>query len=233
MSTPSEQWVVAEVRRATERLELPPESRWIRERTSPSGALTPAIVTVAAVFLIAVIGVMLGLRQAPRLVPAAPPDTFAVAEDGAWGSVRSALSTAVVLRPTWLPAKFRATSADCPSPVVSIDTTGRSLQRYIMRYNAGPPDPNCAAITVTQYDFTASDGYRGIDDAHRSCDRAGTANARGSLVLVFICVDHGPQHYRSWTFLFWNEAGVGNEVGSNDLELGDLLRIVQSLEPVQ
>src|SRR6185503_5649006 len=118
MTTPSEQWIVSELRRATDRMPLPPESRWVRERRSTPRTSTVAVVAAAAILIVA-FGMTIGaLRVEPRLVPAAGPSAFDVAEDEAWKSARALIaSDLVLLRPTWVPSEFRGSGTSaCPLP---------------------------------------------------------------------------------------------------------------------
>ena len=70
MTTQSEQWIVSALREATDRMPLPPESRWIRERRSRPSVSMILLVGVAAMLIVAA-GMTIGaLRVEPRLVPA-------------------------------------------------------------------------------------------------------------------------------------------------------------------
>jgi len=52
MTTPSEQWIVGALRQATDRMALPPESRWIRGHHSTPHAPTIAVVGIIAIFIV-------------------------------------------------------------------------------------------------------------------------------------------------------------------------------------
>jgi hypothetical protein len=229
MTTPSEQWVVNALRQATDRLPVPPESRWIPEPRSTSRASTIAVVGAAAILIIAVIGGLSALRAAPRVVPGANTDVFAVREDAEWRLAQSMLPTGLaLLRPTWIPAEFRG-SAECPSPWATLDSLGPG---YTVRYQSDRlPNGRCAWLVFTGVSKIVS--HAGISDG---LEDTGTVNARGTTV-----------HVRSGTpqvgigspvpvyqiRLWWNESGATYEVMSNDLEIADLVRVLRSLEPMR
>ncbi len=230
MTTPSEQWIVSALRQATDRMPLPPESRWIRERRSTPRVSTIAVVGAAAIFIVAV-GITIGaLRVEPRVVPAAGPSEFAVAEDTEWRIARFALpSDLVLLRPAWVPSEFRG-SAQCPSPWALI-----SRPSYSVRYQGRVlPDGSCASLVLygqlgTQDDTDLPDGLI----------ETGTVNARGTTVHVRSRVplpNVDPPLPFPQIHLWWNESGAHYDVMSSDLELVDLVdlvRVIRSLEPVR
>lgn len=229
MTTPSEQMVVSALRRATDAMPLPPESRWIRERGSTSRVSTMVMISAIAVLVIAVVGASSGLRVEPRVVPAAPADAFAAREDAEWTLAHSVLpSDFAMLRPTWIPAAFRG-SPECPSPWATLDSLGPG---YSMRYQSYIlPNGRCAWLVLTGVSKIVS--YAGVSDG---LDDAGTVDARDTVV-----------HVRSGTplagigspvpiyqiHLWWYESGGTYEVKSNDPELADLVRVLRSLEPMR
>lgn len=232
MTTPSEQWIVSELRRATERMPLPPESRWIRERRSTSHVSTIAVVGAAAIFIVA-LGMTIGaLRVEPRLAPAAGPSAFAAREDAEWRIVRAAVpSDLVLLRPAWIPAEFRG-CADChspwaPSPLANI---GPGRNYSVSYFGRLLPNGRWASFVLwgqlgTQDDTDLPDGL--IETA--------TINARGTTVHVRSGVPRTnvdsppPPQIQLW----WNESGAHYDLISTDLELVDLVRVIRSLEPVR
>ncbi len=229
MTTPSEQWVVSQLRHATDRMPLPPESRWVRERRSGPTLSTIAAVSAAAILTIAVFGGISALRGEPRVVPATAADSFALREDAEWRLSQSMLPSGLaVLRPTWIPAAFRG-SPECPSPWATLDSLGPG---YSMRYQSYIlPNGRCAWLVLTGVSKIVS--YAGVSDG---LDDAGTVDARNTVV-----------HVRSGTpragigspvpmyqiRLWWNESGATYEVMSNDVELAELVRVVRSLEPMR
>ncbi len=235
MNNPSEQWIVSALRRATDRMELPPESRWIRERRSTSHRSSLAMVAAATILVIAVGGAISALRVEPRVVPASGVDPFVAREDAAWARVRSQLPSAfVVLRPTWIPAEFRG-SGDCLSPSGSAEAAGSGYARgaapyYSMDYKSSVlAGGMCAGFqlqgTLSVLKYPAP-----------NCVLVGTLAARGTTVGIQSCVGHGPQAPAGGTVstgLWWVENGATYEIGSRDVDLADLIRIVRSLEPVK
>lgn len=235
MTNPTEQWVVTALRQATDRMPLPPESRWIRERRSTSRVATILVVGLVAVFII-VVGMTIGaLRVEPRLVPAAGgPSAFEAREDAEWRTARAALrSDLVLLRPVWIPAEFRG-SAECPSPLVSVTPGAGYEARYQGRVL---PNGECAVL-VYGAEFPSWDHH---SDPSRPCGpldpcgpvvEIGTFNERGTTVHVGIPrtdVAPPPFQFAVW----WNESGAHHDMLANDIELDDLLRVIRSLEPVQ
>lgn len=243
MTTPSEQWIVSALRQATDRMPLPPESRWIRERRSTPRAWTIAVVGAAAIFIVAV-GVTIGaLRVEPRLAPAAGSSAFVEAEDREWRIARFAItSDLVLLRPAWIPSEYRG-SAECPSPWALIGTgatnSRTSTSGYLVEYRGRRlPDGRCALIQLYGLLGTQDD----VDVLIDGLIETGTVDARGTTVHVRSDGDlrrqpdapgSTPQIYvrRLW----WNESGAHYDVISDDvdLELVDLIRVINSLEPMR
>jgi hypothetical protein len=249
MTTPSEQWIVSALRQATDRMSLPPESRWIRERPSTSAVSTILVIGVAAILII-VVGMTIGaLRVEPRLVPAAAgrPSIFAEAEDREWRITRFAMaSDLVVLRPTWIPAEYHG-SVECPSPSALLGTgpTGSNFMRiqgratdvtntssYYVQYQGRllPDGSSCAMFELYGLLGTWGDP-KPVDGLVET-----TVDARGTTVHVRSGVPRGPspplpEYVRE---LWWNESGAFYAVISfdPDLELVDLIRVVRSLEPM-
>jgi hypothetical protein len=243
MTTPSEQWIVSAIREATDRMPLPPESRWIRERRATPGLSMILLVGVAAILIIAV-GMTIGaLRVEPRLVPAGTgvgPSKFAEAEDREWRITRYAVaSDLVVLRPSWIPAEYRG-SAECPSPWALIGTGANNSRTntsdYYVQYRGRllPDGRSCAMFELYGYLGTLNEA-RPVDGLVDT-----TVDARGTTVHVRSGVPAPdpaappppPQYVR---VLWWNESGAFYSLISYDpdLELVDLIRVVRSLEPMR
>ncbi|HEV8671011.1 MAG TPA: hypothetical protein VGS01_09795 [Candidatus Limnocylindria bacterium] len=237
MTTPSEQWIVSALRQSTDRMPLPPESRWVRERRSTPHVSTIAVVGAAAIFAIVVAGAISGLRVEPRVVPAASADAFAAREDAQWASIRYALpSDLVMLRPTWIPAAFRG-SADCPSPSASFSlvpypNSSPAANGYFVVYQSTVlSHGRCGWLLINAQLGVVS--YAGREDGLVD---SGTVDARGAAIHVRIGTPPAdPRNPQPPDIidLWWNESGATYEVISNDLELADLVRIVRSLEPAQ
>ena len=229
MTTPSEQWIVRELRQATDRLPVPPESRWVRERRSTRRGSTIALIGAAAILMIAVIGGLSALRAEPRVVPGANADGFAVREDAEWRLAQSMLPPGLaVLRPTWIPAEFRG-SAECPSPWTSLDSLGPG---YIVRYQSDRlPNGRCAWLIVTGVSKIVSHAglSDGLDDTGTVAARGTTVHVRSGTPVVGIGSPVPVHQIRLW----WNESGATYEVMSNVLEIPDLVRVLRSLEPMR
>ena len=242
MTTPSEQWIVSSLRQATDRLPLPPESRWIREPRSTQRMSTIAMVGAAAILIVAV-GVTIGaLRVEPRLSPAAGPDAFAVAEDREWRITRFAVSPELaVLRPAWIPSGYRG-STECPSPWALIGPGATSLRStssaYSVEYRGRVGlDGRCASLQFYGQLGTQDD----TDHLPGGLLETGTITARGTIVHVATGVPRTndgslpPVPLPHMHILWWNESGAHYDVISfdSDLELVDLVRVLDSLEPMR
>jgi hypothetical protein len=220
---------VSELRQAIDKMPLPPESHWLRERRATTGMSTIAMVSAVALLIVAVVGGISALRVAPRVVPGSSADAFVLREDAEWGLAQSVLPSGfAVLRPTWVPAEFRG-SADCPSPWASFETLTPS---YFVRYQGDIlPNGRCAVLVITGVSKVMS--YAGLPDG---LDDTGTVDARGTVVYVRSGTPRTnlgsptpPHQIRLW----WNESGATYEVWSNNVEVADLVRVVRSLEPMR
>lgn len=252
MTTPSEQWIVSALRQATDRMPLPPESRWIRERRSTPRAWTIAVVG-AAIFIVAV-GVTIGaLRVEPRLAPAAGSSAFVEAEDREWRIARFVITPdLVLLRPAWIPAEYRG-SVECPSPW-ALTGTGATPSRtstsgYLVEYRGrvlpdwrppiGPLGHSDCALLQLYGQLGTRDGVAGF--LPEVMAETGTVDARGTTVHVRSGVlrmhpDAPPSLPQIFVWhLWWNESGAQYDVISydTDLELVDLIRVIRSLEPMR
>jgi len=243
MTTPSEQWIVSALRQATDRMPLPPESRWIRGRRSTARVSTIAVVGAAAIFIVAVGITVGGLYVEPRLVPAAGgPSAFEAREDAEWRIARAALPSALVLlRPAWIPAEFRG-SAECPSPLVTVGSrAGYQGAGYQARYQGRVlPNSGCAWLAYGA-ELGSGDHH---SDPSRPCGpldpcgpmvEIGTFNERGTTVYAsrFPETAVAPRPAEFQFHLWWNESGAHYDMLANEVELDDLLRVIRSLEPVQ
>jgi hypothetical protein len=206
---------------------LPPESRWVRERRSTPRTSTVAVVAAAAILIVA-FGMTIGaLRVEPRLVPAAGPSAFDVAEDEAWKSARALIaSDLVLLRPTWVPSEFRGSGTSaCPLPSAFVPGNN-----YSVAYSGLMPNGTCAYFSlwgqlVPQDDTDLPDGL--IETA--------TVSARGTTVHVRsgVRTNASPPPPFSEIDLWWNESGAHYDVLSHGVDLVDLIRVVRSLEPMR
>lgn len=233
MSTPSERMIVSALQRATDGFELPPESRWIRERRPTSRVWAFALAAAAALFIVAVGGAVAALREEARVVPASGVDTFAAREDAAWARLRSALPPEfVVLRPTWIPAEFRG-SDDCPSPSSSAEQAGGGyatgpVASYGVEYRGRMlPNGRCLKLILTAT-FRIEE-RTSVNSTSNDCPQVSTAQTRGTTARVGACVGGA-------TTISWNESGATYEIESLSpryVDFADLVRIVRGLEPVR
>jgi hypothetical protein len=229
MTTPSEQWIVGALRQATDRMALPPESRWIRGHHSTPHAPTIAVVGIIAIFIVAV-GITIGaLRVEPRAVPAAGGDAFVVREDAEWTLAKSSLpSDFVLLRPSWFPSEFHG-SADCPSPWATLDVLNTG---YVVRYQGRTlPNGRCAWLLITGTRATVN--YAELTDG---LIETNTVNARGTVIHIRSGTPRtnlGSPPALPQIYLWWRESGATYEVISNDAELVDLVRVIGGLEPMR
>jgi hypothetical protein len=239
MTTPSEQWIVGALRQATDRMPLPPESRWIRERRSTPRVSTIAVVGAAAILIVA-IGMTIGaLRIEPRLVPATGPNAFAVAEDNEWRIARFAVaSDLVLLRPAWVPSEFRG-SAECPSPRALIGLgalpSRQDPSSYSVSYQRPLPNGSCGSLVLygqlgTQDDTDLPDG---LIETTTFNARGTTVHVRSGVLRTNVASPPPLPLPLPVIQLWWNEPGAHYDVMSNDLELVDLVRVIRSLEPVR
>jgi hypothetical protein len=245
MTTPSEQWIVSALREATDRMPLPPESRWIRERRSTPSVSMILLVGVAAILIVA-IGMTIGaIRAAPRVVPAASPDAFVVAEDREWRITRFATpSDLALLRPAWIPGGYRG-SAECPSPQAIISIGGipsrpSAPSGYSVEYRRQQPDGRCASLQL--FGQLGTQDY--IQPGHPDdWIETSTFDARGTTVHVSSGV-MGPDLDASLPFqktylihLWWNESGAHYDVisisNADSIDLADLVRVIEGLEPMR
>jgi hypothetical protein len=222
VTAPSEQWIVRELRRATDVMPLPPESRWIPQRRSASQGWLITAVIAATIFLIAVLGAISALRGPPRVVPATQPEASSV-QDAEWARARAALPPdVVVLRPTWIPDAYRASAACQPS------FSSSPRPQYEVRYTSRLPDGTCAAL-----DFTAVVGVRDYTGFPDQLSDMGTIDVRSAHVGVRAGTmsEYGPAHWQRC--LWWNESAATYEVCGVDVDLVDLVGVVRALEPVR
>jgi hypothetical protein len=233
----SDEQVVIALRIAAARIAVPPESRWVRERGSVRDVWVFATLAVAVVALIAVIG---ALRGEPRLVPGSashtvpPPDTraasrpgpftFDVSDDAPWLTARAkAAPDFVVLRPTWLPRRSASASAceiDLQRP--GEDTSSEEYHVWYVDSRMFAGGPRCSLMFGGHRDT----GWGG-DLPNYSPAPLATFVARGNVVYVR---QSGPSDP---VYLGWIEHGAFYEVIAEGFELSDLIRAVNSLEPVR
>jgi len=235
MSSPFEQSIGRALQNATARIPAPPESRWVPDRHARSGA-NAAVLTIAAATLILLSGIAIMAR--PRTAPAAPGDSFPVADDAAWAQVRVTLPSALILRPTWIPDEFRRTSSgDCPSPTTLIENAnGTYAVTYLgtlFRMPPGSRNPNpqgCTRVELKTLIVKPEDSFYGV----QLVDVA-PINARGTTVRVRV----GPRVFdvngqpHQLIYMNWLEGGTSYELNTLDVNLTDLTRVLRSLESMK
>jgi hypothetical protein len=230
----SDQQVVIALRLASQKIVVPPESRWLRERRSYRAEWMMATVAIAIVALIAVLG---ALRSEPRMVPGSVPHTqsasasgaastfgpvtFDLSDDTPWLVIRAkAAPDIVVLRPTWLPRT--SDSASTCEMTLGLYGDEASSEAYHVHYVDSRPTASLRPCSLS---------LGGDRNEARRRDVAGfapvlaTFPARGTVVDV--------RQNGDTLFLGWLENGVFYEVIAEGFRLSDLVHVVNSLDPVQ
>jgi len=244
MISSSNQEVVIALRVAASRIVVPPEERWVRERRSAQRAWVIATLALALVALIAAVG---ALRGEPRTVPGsgshtAPPAespagvstaVYAVTDDAPWIRARARVAPGfVVLRPTWLP---RASDSASPCELDLLRyAEEQSTDVYHLSYNGISYNGNrCILLLGGHRDPTLS-GAPDLTAMSRhgfAADRTGaplaTFMTRGSVVYMW------PYAGPGGVLAEWIEAGAYYEVIGTGFEVSELIRVVNSLEPVK
>jgi hypothetical protein len=229
-----EQSIGRALQRATDRISLPPESRWLPERRVGQSAM-PALTVIATALLIVAAGVAVNSFRESRIV-SGQNEAFQQADNAAWATVRARFPGAVVLRPTWIPDEFKRTgSGECPSPAVSIQNQNAT---YTVSYygtwffNQGNRQGAAGACTRVEFKtltVSPEDSFYGV----QLVDVA-PINARGSTVRVRV----GPRVLdrdglpHQLIYLNWLENGTSYELNTLDVGLTDLTRVLRSLEPM-
>lgn len=233
MISSSDEQVVVALRVAAQRIVVPPESRWIRERRSVRAQWLMA--TLAVVALVALVAIVGGLRGERRTVPGSVPHTappsptrvapvwgpgqFDVSDDAPWVIARAkAAPDFVVLRPTWLPRPPDAAST-CKLNLQRLGEGTSSDEYHVLYVGVGGP---CSLLFGGH-----RDANWGGDLANRSPAPLATFVARGNV--AYIREDGAGLSYS----ISWIENGAFYEVIAQAYELSDLIRAVNSLEPVR
>ena len=228
MISSSDQQVVVALRVAAGRIVVPPEERWVRERRSAQRAWVIATLALALVALIAAVG---ALRSEPRTVPGSgsqivPPvrspaataigAAFDLSDNTPWIEARGkAAPDFIVLKPTWLPSAFDSAS-QCAVDVHRLGE-GTSTEEYHVFYTSSRRP--C---------WLALGGHRDPNwSGDLSKSSLATFVARGGVVYVREQAGGGVID------VLWLENGAFYEVSGKDFELGDLIRVVNSLEPMR
>jgi len=229
----SDEQVVIALRVAAQRIVVPPESRWVRERQS-----VRAEWMMAALAIVALVAIVAALRGEPRTVPgsvshtvppsqtpaasASLPVTFDLYDDAPWVTARAkAAPDFVVLRPTWLPrTPESASTCEIDVQVVGFPGGDMSSEEYHVAYFDNRQRPRCSLLFGGHRNW-ASEGLANHPPAPLA-----TFVARGTVVYV-------RQNGDGSLLLLWLENGAVYELGANGYELSDLVRVVNSLEPVR
>ncbi len=237
MISSSDEQVVIALRVAAHKIVVPPESRWVRERQSVRAEWMMAALAIVA--LVAIVG---ALRGEPRTVPgsishtvppsetpaasASGPVTFDLYDDAPWVTARAkAAPDFVVLRPTWLPRTPDAASK-CEINLLRLgeDNSGgygaTSSEEYHVWYIGTGVSPCLLMFGAHR------DANWGGDLPNASPAPLATFVARGSVVYIR---ERGPGAF----LLLWFENGAIYEVIAQGYELSDVVRAVNSLEPVR
>lgn len=242
MISSSDQQVVIALRVAAGRIVVPPEERWVRERRSDQRAWVIATLALALVALVAAVG---ALRGEPRTVPGsgshtAPPagspvgdvvttTVYGVTDDTPWIRARARVAPGfAVLRPTWLPG------ASDPASQCELDALRyaeeQSTDVYHLSYDGSRNGNRCGFLLGGHRDPTLSGAAdlaamsRHGFAANRTGAPLATFMTRGSVVYVW--------EYAGGALAEWIEPGAYYEVIAS-LELSELIRVVNSLEPMR
>ena len=237
MISSSDEQVVMALRTAAHRIVVPPESRWVRERHSVRAEWMLA--TLAVVALVAIVG---ALRGEPRAVPASvshtvPPSgahaasasgpvTYDVSDDAPWVAARAKAAPGfVVLRPTWLP---RPPDAASKCEMDSQRLEDASSEEYHVRYGRVVPGWPYFTMNDCSIVFGGHANWFGLAGRVPNEPPAplATFTSRGNVVYIR---ESGPGAY----LFLWVENGAIYEVVARGYELSDLIRAVNSLEPVR
>ncbi|TMC57759.1 MAG: hypothetical protein E6J19_05160 [Chloroflexi bacterium] len=231
MISSSDQQVVIALRVAAARITLPPESRWVRERPSARGVWVIATLTVA---FLALIAVLVTLRGEPRTVPgsvshtippsasrttsASGPVAYEMSEDTAWAIAR--LRTApdfVVLRPSWVP-RLSDSMSECAINLQRLgeDTLTDEYHVWYVSLGARP----CSLMFGGHLDPAWVAGL-----TNPALPTVATFAARGTVVYV--------RESDKNVYLQWVENGAFYEIIANGYDLSDLVRALNSLEPMR
>lgn len=245
MISSSDQEVVIALRVAASRIVVPPEERWVRERRSAQRAWVIATLALVLVALIAAVG---ALRGEPRTVPGsgshtAPPagspaggvvtTAYGVTDDTPWIRARAGVAPGfVVLRPTWLPRASEVASR-CELDVLRYAEENPSNGYHVSYDGTSNNGDRCGFLLGGHRDPSLS-GAANLAEMSRhgfGTDRTGaplaTFMTRGSVVYMWDYAGTGG------VLAEWIEPGAYYEVIGFGFELGDLIRLVNSLEPVR
>ena len=232
MISSSDEQVVTALRVAANRIVVPPESRWVRERRSARAEWLMAALAIAA--LVAIVGALgRGQRTVPgsvshtlppaetRAASATAPAAFDVYDDAPWVAARAkAAPDFVVLRPTWLPSTPEAASkCEIRSLRWGSDT---SSEEYHVFYENNGVRPPCSLMFGGHRDTTLAGDLPSYSPAPLA-----TFVTRGTVVYIRQSGPDAP------VYLGWLEDGAFYEVIARGYELSDLVRAVHSLEPVR
>jgi len=232
----SDQQTVIALRVAANRIVVPPESRWMREPRSARGVWVIATLAVAFVGLVAV---LVTLRGESRTVPGSvshtipPADsraavvdplgplTFDVSDDAGWLIARArAVPEFVVLKPTWLPRKpDSASQCDIETQFLFMDQN--ASEAYHVNY--GQSHLFGAPCMLTFGGHLDPAWVAGLTDP--SLPTVATFTARGTVVYV--------RKSGETVYLQWVENSAFYEIIANGYDLSDLVRALNSLEPMR
>jgi len=234
MSIAHDQTIGRALQRAADGISLPPESRWLPEPRARSGA-TSALTVIAAAVLIIVAGIGISSFRQSRIVPG-QNDAFQRADDAAWAQVSAQFPATAILRPTWIPDEFKQTSsAECPSPQVSIQNADRM---YAVRYSgtwffnradALGTQGACTRVELRTLNKRPEDAFYGV----QLVDVA-PISARGTTVRVRVgprVLDRSDLPHQV-IYMNWLENGISYELNTLDVDLTDLTRVLRGLEPM-
>ena len=98
-------------------------------------------------------------------------------------------------------------------------------------------DGTCRSLWISGYGVPLQNLGRPDDPYVLTTMALGTLDARGTTVYVSRDLPRAPSQAGGRvelnTWLDWTEGGTWYEIGGNDLTLADLVRVMQSLEPIR
>jgi hypothetical protein len=232
----SDQQVVIALRVAASRIAVPPEARWMRDRQSGRGVWLIAMLTVA---FLALIAVLVTLRAEPRIVPGSvshtispsasretsgsAPVTYEMTEDTAWAIARLRTDF-VVLRPSWVPRPSDSVS-NCQINQLRSGEDVTSSEYHVWYSHIGSP-PFCSLTFGGHRDAAWVAGLGNSSPAPTATPvPLGTLAARGTVVHM--------SQFNETIYLQWVENGVFYEIIANGYVMSDLVRALNSLEPMK
>ncbi len=143
MTVDTERWLESAFETAHRQIPLPPEERWVPQRTRiATGSLSLGTIAIAALML--AIGWSIAVVRDARVPQGASRGEPGSIQTAVWERVRSDVGPdVVVLRPGWLPQAISAPPVACGYPAVGAGAynpspTASEVASYAVEYNVDP-----------------------------------------------------------------------------------------------